>query len=133
MRSRTTVAKETQRAVGGGGATTTQQKQQKTRINKCAAAEVEDVCGGRGRGQQRLARGRVQWWRQRSNCCMAAEEKQHHGGWSGGRKWAGRHGAGYSYFSFLGGVESYLQSYPLQSYQKCGVTFGIWGGDFCYD
>ncbi len=29
--------------------------------------------------------------------------------------------------------ESYFQSYPLQSYQKWGVIFGILGGHFCHD
>ncbi len=32
-------------------------------------------------------------------------------------------GQGVHVFSFLGGVESYLQPYPLQSYQKRGVFF----------
>ncbi len=61
---------------GGRGATTTLTITTKTTINKCAAAEAEDVCGGRGKGQRRLVRGGAQWWRQRSNCCAAAEEKQ---------------------------------------------------------
>ncbi len=33
-------------------------------------------------------------------------------------------------FSFLGGVESYIQSLPLQSYQKRGVIFWFWGDIF---
>ncbi len=37
------------------------------------------------------------------------------------------------FFPFLGRVESYLQSYPLQSYHKQGVIFGILGPYFCYD
>ncbi len=53
-------------------------KMTKITINKCAAAEAEDVFGGRGRGRPRLARGGAQWWRQRSSCCTAAEEKQLH-------------------------------------------------------
>ncbi len=42
-----------------------------------------------------------------------------------GGAWWGVH-----FFSFLGGVESYLQSYPLHSYQKRGVFFLIFGEVF---
>ncbi len=35
-----------------------------------------------------------------------------------GRNRAGGPGGVFIIFAFLGGVESYLQSYPLQSYQK---------------
>ncbi len=80
--------------VGRRGATTKLTTMTKTTIKTCAAAEAEDVCGGRGGGQERLARGGVQWWRQRSNCRAAAEEKQLHDKAmeDGGRRWAGRGG-----------------------------------------
>ncbi len=96
------------------------QQQQKTTINKCVAAEAEDVCGGRSERQRWLARGRAQWWRLRSDCCVAVEENQlrDKATEDGGRQQAGRAGRVVHFFSFLGGVESYLQSYPLQSYPK---------------
>ncbi len=79
----------------------------KNNNKKCAAAEAEDVCGGRSRGRQRLERGRVQWWMQRSDCCAEAEEKQLHDKAmeDGGRQWAGRRRAGCSlFFLFLAGL-----------------------------
>jgi hypothetical protein len=66
--------------------------------------------------------GGVQLWRRRSDCCAAAEEKQLHNKAmeDGSRRQAGQRRVGrvLIFFYFLGRVESYLQSYPLQSYQK---------------
>ncbi len=58
-------------------------------------AEERLLCGGGG--------FMVRLWR------LEVEDR-----WGG----AGRLGRVFIIFSFLGGVESYLQSYPLQSYQK---------------
>ncbi len=67
-------------------------------------------------------KGVAQWWRRRSDCCAAAEEKQLHNKAmeDGGRQRVAGAARGrvLTFFSFLGGVESYLQSYPLQSYNK---------------
>jgi hypothetical protein len=67
---------------------------------------------------------------------VAAEEKQlHNKAMEDGGIYNGRGGVGrvFPFFSFLGGDKSYLQSYPLLSYQKWGVIFGIFGGHFCYN
>ncbi len=40
-------------------------------------------------------------------------------------RWGGQAGRGVHYYFFLVGVESYLQSYPLQSHHKEGVIFGF--------
>jgi hypothetical protein len=124
MRWRMTAAEETWRMEqrtskygwwqrGNNNADDDYKKQQPTNVRR----QVEDVCGGRSRGRQWLARGRVQLWRQRSDCCAAVEEKQLHDKAmeDGGKQQAGLCGVGgvLIIFSFLGGVESYLQSYPL--------------------
>ncbi len=60
---------------------------------------------------------------------MAVEEKQLHDKAmeDGCRQWAGQCGVGCSLFSFLGGDESYLQSYPL-FLPKMGGNFCDFGG-----
>jgi hypothetical protein len=85
------------------------------------------MCGSRGGGQRRLARGGARWWRWRSNCRVVAEETQlcnkvmENGG--------GRQAAGCIHFFFLGGVESYLESYLGKSCPKPRDFFHFGGGD----
>jgi hypothetical protein len=115
---KTTAAEATRQMVGGGGATmmlsTTTKKQQST-----------------NKQQQRW---RIMRAGERRGVVVEAEERLLCGGGGlhgkvmedGGRRWVGgRARREVHNFLFLYGVESYLQSYPLQSYQKYGVIFGI--------
>ncbi len=79
-------------------------------------AEAEDNDGWQEAGCSGGDEGATVVWQERRNSAMedGAEVED---GW-GGAGW------GVHFFSFLGGVESYIQSYPLQSF---------WGGGFCYD
>ncbi len=131
MRWRTTAAEEMQQTVGGGGATTTvtkttknnnQQKVWRQRWRRCAVAEAEDDNGWQetehsgGGGGATVVR-----WQRKNNAMEDGAEVED--GWDGTGQCA-------HFFSFLGRVEYYLQSYPLQSFQKRGVIFGILGDVF---